>query len=124
MRSGRTTDRLDALGDSPTLVIDGTRYVAATLRTSGVPGGASLLVLYPETSWRQARREAAAAPLVVGLAALALMVGVTGWIARRIAGRIRRVERQVARIAEGDFVELDPGRIPTRSATWPGRSTG
>ena len=112
VRSGRTTDRLDALGDSPTLSIDGTRYFAATLRAGNGPGGTSLLVLYPETSWRQARREAAAAPLVVGLAALGLMVGVTGWIARRTARRIRRVERQVARIAEGDFLELDPGPNP------------
>ena len=107
--SGRSTDRLESLGDSPTLDLGGTRYFAASLRNAGGSRGSSLLVLYPETSWRQARREAATAPLVVGLGALAMMVGVTGWIARRIGRRVRRVRRQLSRIAAGDFEGFDPG---------------
>ncbi|WP_435010614.1 ATP-binding protein [Tundrisphaera lichenicola] len=109
-RSGRSMDRLDALGDSPTILLDGTRYFATSLKNAGGSRGSSLLVLYPETSWSQARREAATAPLVVGLGALALMVGVTSWIARRIGLRLRRVQQQVARIAAGDFEEFEPGR--------------
>ena len=37
------------------------------------------------------------------------MMLVTSWIANHIAGRLRRVQQQVARIADGDFHELDPG---------------
>jgi signal transduction histidine kinase len=68
----------------------------------------SLLVLYPETSWRQARWEAAMPPLMFGAASLGLMVLATGWVAHRIAGRIRQVHGQVARIVDGDFREIAP----------------
>ena len=49
-------------------------------------------------------------PLVLGVGSLGAMAVVTSWIAHRIGVRIRRVERQVALIAEGDFHELDLGR--------------
>ena len=62
------TARLDSLGESPTVLLDGTRYFAVPLRPSGRPHGSSLLVLYPETSWRQARWEAATPPLCSGWA--------------------------------------------------------
>ena len=45
-------------------------------------------------------------PLLLGAGALLLMVAATTWIVHRISGRIRRLENQVARIAEGDFREL------------------
>jgi signal transduction histidine kinase len=108
VRPGLPAVRLDSLGQSPTLLWDGVRYFAVPLRMSNGAGG-SLLVLYPETVWRQARWEAAAPPLAVGLGTLALMVAVSGWIAHRISGRIRRMRQQVARIAAGDFEEIDPG---------------
>ncbi|QEH38398.1 Nitrogen regulation protein NR(II) [Aquisphaera giovannonii] len=116
--AGGPAERLGALGEYPAILLDGTRYFAARMRAaaSGLPAPASrastLLVLYPETSWRQARREAATAPLVVGSGALLLMAGVTGWTAQRIGRRIQRLERQVARIAGGDFEELEPGNRP------------
>jgi signal transduction histidine kinase len=66
------------------------------------------LVLYPETSWEQARREAATPPLLLGGASLALMAGAAGWIARRIGRRIGAVRSRVARIAGGDFGPLEP----------------
>ena len=109
LRSSRPMTRLDSLGDSPTLPIDGTRYFAVPLRTTGGAPGSSLVVLYPETSWRQARREAATPPLAVGLVTLGLMASVTGWIAGRIADRVRNLQRRVARIAAGDFDGFDPG---------------
>ena len=63
-------------------------------------------------------------PLILGVGSLGLMVLVTSWIAHRIGGRIRRVQQQVARIADGDFRELDPSAASaTRSRTCPGRST-
>lgn len=103
------TARLKSLGEAPTVLLGGVRYFAVVLPASGRPPSESLLVLYPETSWRQARREAATPPLLLGGGALAIMVGVSGWIVHRITDRIQGVERRVARIAEGDFERLDPG---------------
>ena len=96
------TARLDSLGESPTVIVNGVRYFA-------VSGRSSLLVLYPETSWRQARREGATPPLMLGGGSLVLMAAVTSWIALRISRRVRHVQRQVARIAGGDFEEFDVG---------------
>jgi signal transduction histidine kinase len=102
------TVHVDALGDSPEAVIDGTRFLAASLRSAGGARGSSLLVLYPETSWRQARWEAALPPLMLGAGSLGLMVLATGWVAHHIAARIQGMKGQVARIVDGDFRELDP----------------
>ena len=99
------TVHVDALGGNPEAVLENTRYLAASLRSAGGIRNSSLLVLYPETSWRQARWEAAMPPLMLGAGSLGLMVLATGWVAHRIAGRIRRVQGQVARIVEGDFRE-------------------
>lgn len=110
LESIRPTARLDSLGDSPTVRLDGARYFAVPLRSSGGPHGSTLLVLYPETSWRQARQEAATPPLVLGGSSLILMAAVTSWIAHRISVRIRKMQRQVARIAAGDFEGFDAGR--------------
>jgi signal transduction histidine kinase len=101
--------RMDALAESPSILLGGTRYFAVSVRSRGGPRGGSLVVLYPETSWRQARREAAMPALLLGIASLGLMVLVTSWIAHRMSSRIRRVQQQVAGIAAGDFRELDPG---------------
>ncbi len=89
--------------------MNGTRYFTVRLRTSSSLRGCSLLVLYPETSWRQARREAVASPLAVGLGTLVVMAALTSFIAHRISERIRRVRQQVAMIAAGDFEQFDPG---------------
>jgi signal transduction histidine kinase len=105
-------ERFASLRDSLMVEIHGTRYVAATLGPSFRPGGETLLILYPETSWQSARRDAAWPPLALGAGALALMVVVTSWTAHRISRRLRRVESQVARIAAGDFQGVEPGDIP------------
>ncbi len=109
VRAIRPMASLGSLGDSPTLLQAGTRYFAIPLRATGGPLDRSLLVLYPETSWRQARREAAWPPLAVGLGTLGLMAAVTSWIAQRISARVHDLQRQVARIAVGDFDGFDPG---------------
>src|SRR5262249_34506681 len=105
LRSLPATVHLDALGGNLEPVLDGTRYLVAWLRSAGGARGSSLLVLYPETSWRQARWEAAMPPLMLGAGSLGLMVLATGWVAHRITTRIRRVQGQVARIVDGDFRE-------------------
>ena len=48
-------------------------------------GALSLLVLYPETTWRQARWEAAMPPLMLGVGSLGMMALITSWIAHRIS---------------------------------------
>lgn len=101
---------LDSLGRSPTVVLDGTRYLAVRLNASPTTRAATLLVLYPETSWRQARWEAALPPLLLGAVSIALLAGLTSWVAHRISTRIKRVEERVALIAAGDFRELELGR--------------
>lgn len=104
------TAQLDSLGESPTVLLDGIRYFAVPLPASSRPNASALLVLYPETSWRRARREAATPPLLLGGGSLVLMTAVSGWIAHRISRRIGDVNRRMARIAGGDFEALDPGR--------------
>ncbi|AGA31151.1 sensor histidine kinase [Singulisphaera acidiphila] len=105
-----TVAHLDSLGESPTVSLGGTRYFATRIRPSSRPQGRSLLVLYPETVWRQARWDAAWPPLMLGVGSLGLLAAVTSWVAHRISGRIRRLEQQVAFIAGGDFREVDLGR--------------
>jgi signal transduction histidine kinase len=106
LRSASRAAHLNRLGDAPTVVLAGTRYLAVPLRSANGPPGTSLLVLYPETSWRQARWDAALPPLTLGVVSLGLMTLITSWIAHRISERIRRVKKQVALIAEGEFQEL------------------
>ena len=99
-------ERFRSLNDSPTLSLGGGRHFAAIVGPRSSTSGGALLVLYPESSWRQARGDSARAPLILGAGALALMAAATTWIANRISGRIQRLEHEVARIAEGDFREL------------------
>lgn len=110
LRSVPSVARIDSLGSAPSVVVDRTRFRAVTIRPSGDPRGLSLLVLYPETSRRQARDEAVLPPVLLGLGSLAAMAGVTGWVARQTGVRIRKIRQHVAQIAEGRFLDLDPGR--------------
>lgn len=104
--------RVATLEGLPVLRLGAERYVAVALRSTVAPSGPTLLILYSEDSLISARREAAWPPLALGAAALGVMVAVTSWIAHRISARIGRVEQQVARIAENDFQELEPGSPP------------
>ena len=110
LRSVPPAARLGSLGDSPRAFVAGVSYFAVAIPTAALGPGSSLVVLYPETSWRQARWDAALPPLLLGLGSLGMMAAVTSWIAHRVGERIRRLERQVALIAEGDFRELELGR--------------
>ena len=88
LRSIPAATKLDSLGDSPTSMLGGIRYFVVRVRPAGSPRGLSLLVLYPETSWRVARWEAALPSLILGAGSLVVMMLVTGWIAHRISDRI------------------------------------
>jgi len=97
------------LSESPSLRIDGQDHLAALISPPGLVPRKSLLVLYPEASWRQARRAAGQIPLILGIAAMVPLAALTSWIAQRISARVRRLEQQVARIANGDFREVPAG---------------
>jgi signal transduction histidine kinase len=102
-------NRFGSLSAAPKVSVNGESHLAVLISARSPAPGAELLVLYPESSWREARREAAQAPLILGAGAIALMWAATSWIAHRISGRIHRLEHQVARIAEGDFRDIALG---------------
>ena len=58
----RSQDRFDSLSDSPTLGVRGQNHFAALIGARSTTSGAVLLVLYPESSWRDARWESAQVP--------------------------------------------------------------
>jgi signal transduction histidine kinase len=97
--------------DWPKLSIAGRTYFGAAMPASGPAGvgGSKLLVLYPESSWRDAFLDFAVAPVVLGVGALALMVLASTWFADRISRRVGRLREQVARIADGEFGEFEIG---------------
>ena len=99
------------LSDSPTLTVRTGPLRRSPRRLGHRPRG-DLMVLYPESSWREARWDSAQAPLILGAGGAGVMAAATTWIAHRISGRIHRLQHQVARIAEGDFRELSLGLVP------------
>jgi signal transduction histidine kinase len=76
---------------------------AARVRADGAEQVSSLLVLYPESNWQEARRAAIWPPLVIGTATLIVMAGLSAWLAARFCGRIGAVQTLLARIADGEF---------------------
>jgi signal transduction histidine kinase len=101
--------RLDTLARSPTFLLNGKSYFAVRMRAPGRSDGHSLFVLYPETAYRQSQSDAVMPVLSIGGASLVALALISTWVAHRFSTRVRTVERQVARIAEGDFRELDLG---------------
>jgi signal transduction histidine kinase len=102
-------DDLSSFPRGATIAVGGRPYYGLIVPTADPsPDASRLLVLYSERAWRQARLQAAVGPLSVGLASLSLLAAVTGWVALRIARRIRHVEVQVARIADGDLAPVQP----------------
>ncbi len=99
--------------DWPKVTVGGRTYFGVLVPTSasGSAGASSLLVLYPESSWRDALWDFARAPIALGLVALAMMVLASRWFADRISRRVHRLRAQVARIAEGEFSELELGTV-------------
>jgi signal transduction histidine kinase len=112
LRSVPQATQVKSLDEYPAVLLDGIPYFAVSVPVRAGPRAGSLVVLYPETSLRQARREAVMPSLLLGFGSLGVMVLVSGLIAQRISARIRRVQRQVARIAAGDFHELEIGGRP------------
>jgi signal transduction histidine kinase len=104
-----TGGKLESLASQPTLILDDTRYFLARTGPRSDAAVRALYVLYPVESWSRARWNAALPPLAVGGGAVLLTAVVSGWLAQRFGRRIRRLERQVAAIAAGDFSEIPVG---------------
>ena len=99
------------LGQRTLVELHGERYFAAGFQRKSPYGrDETLIVLYPERQLQAARREAAMPPLIVGGVTLVALVILSAWLASRFGRRIRRVQEQVARIADGDFRELSQGK--------------
>jgi signal transduction histidine kinase len=91
---------VDSLGRDQAIEIAGERHLAARVRAAGA---GSLLVLYPERRWADARRDAAWPPLAVGAVTIVVMLALSAWLARRVGRRIDAVRGLFARIADGSF---------------------
>ncbi len=99
--------RIESLANASTTTLGDQRYFASVItRLNPSTRADALLVLYPEARWREARTDAILPPLVVGGVTLGLMVVVSAWLAGRMSRRIRRLQEQVAAIADGDFRQL------------------
>lgn len=99
---------VESLQQAPAILLGRTPYFATSVQTRNRPPGDSLFILYPRTSLQQARWEAVMPSLLLGTGSLGMMMLVTSWIANHISRRIRQVQRQVARIAAGDFHQVEP----------------
>jgi signal transduction histidine kinase len=62
-----------------------------------------LHVFYPEAAWREAWRQAAWPPLVLGAVATALVALAAGFVAWQVSTPIQQLQTQVRRLTEGDF---------------------
>ncbi|WP_437226375.1 sensor histidine kinase [Planctomicrobium sp. SH661] len=80
------------------------------IRHYGSP--ADVLILYPESQVQSARDDAIRGPVLLGLLTLALTTIAVIFVAQRIGKRIQAIERQVARVASGNF---EPIPLKSRS---------
>jgi signal transduction histidine kinase len=88
----------------------GRRYLATRVSGLRAGGATDLLILFPEDQWREARRDAILLPLAIGGVTGCGMIAVSVWLASRFGRRMRTIEQQFARIAEGDFEPIALGR--------------
>jgi HAMP domain-containing protein len=98
----------------PRVKVGGVAYLGSGVRlppSAATPEGGTLYILYPESLWKDARWEAVRPSLVLGgfagVASLALAVGVS----RRLVRRVQELERRTRLIASGNF---DPMPLPRR----------
>lgn len=93
-------------GSDETVTLAEKRYLAARLpvRTAAPQGmSQSLCALVPEEHWDGVARRAAWPPIVAGLIAAVVAVGLTSLLARRFTQPIRQLSEQATAIAAGRF---------------------
>jgi signal transduction histidine kinase len=62
-----------------------------------------VVVMFDDADWRDIRLQAAAAPLVTGLSTILLLSSVALYLASRLVIRLKRLQREVDTIAQGNF---------------------
>lgn len=62
-----------------------------------------VVVMFDDADWRDIRLQAAAAPLVTGLSTILLLSSVALYLASRLVIRLKRLQREVETIAQGNF---------------------
>ncbi|PQO38532.1 sensor histidine kinase [Blastopirellula marina] len=67
-------------------------------------------LLYPKENYDRRVAQSFWPLMLLGLVAVAPMLAVASFLAIRITRPIARLQKQVGQIAEGDFIELPPGR--------------
>jgi len=85
---------------------------AARVAADGAGQVATLVVLYPEASWEEARWTATWPPLLVGAGTVIVMAGISAWLAGRISRRINGVRSLLEEIADGHFPDASVGGEP------------
>ncbi len=98
-----------SLDDLHSVQIVDRSYLAARTVAHGPNGAVQLYVLYPETARDAARREALWPPIGIGAITLLAMIAASAWLAGRLGKRMRTIQNQVARIASGDFQDVESG---------------
>lgn len=99
-----------SLSELPTIDA-GRRFFAARIRADGAARVSELLVLYPESSWQEARRSAVWPPLIIGAVTALVMAAISAWLAARIGQRVGTVQELLAAIADGRFPESPAARV-------------
>lgn len=101
-----------SLSELPTIDAGG-RFFAARIQADGAARVSELLVLYPESSWQEARRAAVWPPLIIGAITAVVMAAISAWLASRIGQRVETVQELLAGIADGRFPESPDRDIRT-----------
>lgn len=106
---------------------DGTMYRAGIFRRTQLAAGSAdsgpsgarpnrspawIIILIDEAKVRASLTRAVVAPLATGLSTVALLTTITLWLASRLIRRLSRLQKQVNRIAEGEFeATVEPGPL-------------
>ena len=97
-------------GKRTTVSLAGESFIAQRIPWRGGQANDSIFILFDHTEWQAARRAAIVPPLIVGSVLLIVAITASILVSRRIGNRIARVQRQVVRIADGDFAPVSPPR--------------
>jgi signal transduction histidine kinase len=114
-RGGETTGTFSRPGgfapsrDDTHWTVDGETYRVerVALPENHPNAGGTLYVGYPESAQRSAVRDAMR-PAIISGGAIAVVAVILAWLGSRFVGRLRDLERQTRRIAEGDFRTVPP----------------
>lgn len=94
---------------SDSVVIGSENYFEADVKLDRRAVGAkivSLHIYYPERTWREAIRQAALGPILIGAVALALVSAAAWWVAASVTRPVHRLQEQVETLSDGNYQSL------------------